>query len=144
MRLGLSLALSLAFAASALAGEDAPYRLIVNAANPTEEITPVDLVNLFLHPSARWKHGPPAAPVDQSFYSPVRAAFSREILGQSVSENRRHWEQQLRLLREPPPPAKGSDADVIAYVEKQKGGVGYVSTDVPLPATVKVLRLRSP
>ena len=53
-----------------------------------------------------------------------------------------YWQKQMfssSALR--PPPVKGSDADVIAFVAKTAGAVGYVSAGASLPPDVKTLAL---
>jgi hypothetical protein len=41
-----------------------------------------------------------------------------------------------------PPPTKPSDADVIASVATDKGGVGYVSSEAIVPPTVSVVTVQ--
>jgi ABC-type phosphate transport system substrate-binding protein len=84
----------------------------------------------------------PAVPVDQSGTSAVRNAFSQSVLGMPVAAAVQYWQKQMfdtNPLR--PPPVKGSDADVIAFVAKNEGAVGYVSRAVVLPAGVKAIAI---
>ena len=43
--------------------------------------------------------------------------------------------------REFPPLVKGDDAEVIDYVAKSPGGVGYVGASTELPPSVKALKV---
>lgn len=133
----------LAFVCGALAatGQERAYKVIVNAKNPGAQIRRSDLATLFLNRAARWGHGPPAAPVDQSTQSPLREAFSTAVLGKPVLAIQNYWQQRILRDREIPPPVKGSDEEVIAYVGRAEGAVGYVSADAALPPTVKALKV---
>jgi ABC-type phosphate transport system substrate-binding protein len=101
-----------------------------------------DLANVFLKKSPRWGSGAAADPVDQSGTSPVRKAFSETVVHMSVSDVLQYW-QKAMLSSSPtrPPFVKDSDADVIAYVSKRPGAVGYVAASTPLPSGVKALTL---
>lgn len=125
----------------ALLAQDLSFKVIVNAENPVPELRREQVALLFLNRGANWAHGPKGAPVDQSMTSPVRAAFSNQVLGQSLLAVSSHWHKRM-LEREMPPPVKASDDDVIAHVAKNAGGVGYVSTAAVLPPTVNELRVR--
>ena len=79
--------------------------------------------------------GPGAAvPVDQSGTSAVRKAFSEAVLGMPVATAVQYWQKQMfRTNPLRPPAVKGSDAEVIAFVAKTEGAVGYVSKAAALP-----------
>ena len=117
------------------------YRLIVNAANPVGVLRREDAAKLFLERAAAWKHGAPADPVDQSATSAVRQDFSTEVLGQPVTGIENYWRKRMLEKREAPPKVKTTDEDVIAYVAKSPGGIGYVSAAATLPATVREIKL---
>jgi len=123
------------------AGPSAGYRIIVNAANPATDVTRGEVAALFLRGLARWRHGASSAPVDQSLGSPVREAFSRDLLGMTPGGVRRHWEERMVSARETPPPARASDEEVVTHVEKKAGGIGYVTAAAALPPTVKAIRI---
>jgi len=51
-----------------------------------------------------------------------------------------YWQKQMFAANPLRPPAvKGSDAEVIAFVAKTEGAVGYVSKATTLPPGVKAL-----
>ena len=119
--------------------QQAEFRVIVNAANPTTRLTSDQVTQFFLSRDARWAHGPRVAIVDQSTRSPIRAVFTRKIMGKDVESVVNHWKQRMVMAREAPPPVKGSDADVIQYVAKNEAAIGYVSSTAAVPATVRVI-----
>ena len=99
-----------------------------------------DLASVFLRKVPRWGDRTPAVPVDQSATSPVRKAFSETVLQMPVSTVLQYWQKQMfatQPLR--PPPVKGSDAEVMAFVGSTPGAVGYVSSSATLSAAVKPL-----
>jgi ABC-type phosphate transport system substrate-binding protein len=126
-------------AASATAQE--PPRVIVNAANPSTQIQRDALLAIYLGSMTVWKDGKPIAPVDHSMRSPVRAAFSEKVLRKPLQSVQYHWLRKIAAERVRPPPAKASDADVVAYVRANPGGIGYVAADFVLDETVKVVKV---
>jgi ABC-type phosphate transport system substrate-binding protein len=79
-------------------------------------------------------------PVDQSGTSAVRKAFSDSVLGMPVATALQYWQKQMFGMNPLRPPAvKGSDAEVIAFVVKTEGAVGYVSKAATLPPGVKAI-----
>jgi ABC-type phosphate transport system substrate-binding protein len=134
-------ALLLALLASAALAQDLSFKVIVNAENPVQTLKREQLTLLFLNRRASWSHGPVGSPVDQSMTSPVREAFSTQVLGQPLLAVSNHWRKRMLEAREVPPPVKTTDEEVIAHVAKHSGGVGYVSAAAVLPATVKEVKI---
>lgn len=136
-------ALLLMAASAAAQGPTAqePPRVIVNAANPATQIQRSALVAIFMGAMTTWSDGRKVAPVDRSMRSPVRAAFSEKILGKPAMSVQIHWLRKVAAERVAPPPAKPSDAEVIAYVRGNPGAIGYVAADFLLDETVKALKV---
>jgi ABC-type phosphate transport system substrate-binding protein len=124
--------------------QDAVYKVIVNAQNPVAAMRREQVATLFLNRKAAWSHGPIGAAVDQSMTSKVREAFSTEVLGQPLLGVQNYWRKRLMTEREAPPMVRGSDEEVIAFVAKDPGGIGYVAATTPLPPSVKVVRIADP
>jgi ABC-type phosphate transport system substrate-binding protein len=133
--LGLTLLLSLRPAG---AEAQVAFKVIVNAKLSGRSITKQTLSQIFLGRAGRWSDGRPVTPVDQSMASPIREAFSQEVLGMSVRGVQRHW-TEIGFERQRPPRAKATDEEVIAFVAAESGGVGYVSEAASLPESVKPL-----
>lgn len=138
-----ALLLLLALGERALA-QEASIKVILNAENPVTVMKREQVAMLFLNRRTSWSHGPVGAPVDQSMTSPVRGAFSAQVLGQSLLAVQNHWRKRMMEQREIPPPVKGSDDEVIAFVSKNRGGIGYVSASATLTAGVKEVRVADP
>src|SRR5512136_2012463 len=98
------------------AGEDRPFKVIAHAEVKGTTITREALSAVFLKKSLRWSDNTPAQPVDQSAQSAVREAFSRQVHQQPVAAVLKYWMAQISDGRGVPPPVKGSDQEVIAFV----------------------------
>jgi len=127
-----------------LFAQEAEYVVIVNAQNPATQLKREQASSLFMSRTTKWSHGPLGAAVDQSMTSKVRQAFSREVLGQPAEGVQNYWRKRMLEVREFPPPVKSSDAEVIAAVAKEPGGIGYVAATAELPATVKAIKISDP
>jgi ABC-type phosphate transport system substrate-binding protein len=136
--------LAAALLAAPAQAQEPSYKIIVNASNTASVVKREAVAQLFLNRKATWTSGPTADPVDQSMTSPVRAAFAREILGMPLPSVQQYWRRRVLDLREFPPMVKSSDEEVVTYVAKSPGGIGYVAQSTELPATVKVLKVVNP
>jgi ABC-type phosphate transport system substrate-binding protein len=139
----ISLALALVIAAGGVAGAADAFVVIVHPSVAGASIRRADLGAVFLKKALRWSGGGGlAVPVDQSGTSPVRIAFSEGVLGRPVAQVVQYWQKQMfSAARLTPPPVKASDAEVIAFVAKNAGAVGYVTGGTTLPPEVKTLAL---
>jgi hypothetical protein len=123
------------------ASTPASYRVIVNASNTASVADRRFLADVFLKKVTRWSTGDAAKPVDQSPEAAVRQRFSDDVLGRSVSAVKSYWAQLLFSGRDLPPPELDDEDEVVRFVAKHVGGVGYVSTSVAIDR-VKVLNIR--
>jgi ABC-type phosphate transport system substrate-binding protein len=124
-----------------IAGEGENYVVIVNASNDVSEVSQDLLARIFLRKVRTWRGGRAAAPVDHSLASPLRSAFSRKVLGLSISEVRDFWMKQTLSGGDVAPPVRSSERDVVDFVKGEPGGIGYVSADSALPSDVKAVKV---
>ena len=110
----------------AQAPQVAPYLVIVNAANPQSNTERKFLGDAFLKKITRWSNGELIRPVDQTPDSAVRRRFSEEVLNRSVTAVRSYWQQIIFSGRDVPPPELAGDAEVLEFVKKHAGAIGYV------------------
>ncbi len=103
------------------------YRVIVHPSNPARSVDRKFLADAFLKKVTRWAHGELIRPVDLGPDSPVRNKFSDEVLKRSVAAIKSYWQQLVFSGRDVPPPELDSDEDVVKYVVKHSGAIGYVS-----------------
>jgi ABC-type phosphate transport system substrate-binding protein len=126
---------------ASVGAEELAYKLVVNAANPQKAVTRKQVSAFFLKKQPSWPDGTAVSPVEQSAASPIRAAFSKQVVGQSIGAVLNYWQQQIFSGRDVPPPVKGSDQEVMAFVQANRGAIGYVSLGTtPLDGT-KVLKI---
>jgi ABC-type phosphate transport system substrate-binding protein len=131
----LALVLALTLICATVLGETrrAPAFLVV--VHPSNEASSIDrkfLEDAFLKKVTRWPSDQVIRPVDLAPGSPVRRAFSAEVLNRSVEAIKVYWQQRIFSGRDVPPPELDSDDEVIAYVLKHEGAVGYVSAAASL------------
>ncbi|MCU0622635.1 MAG: hypothetical protein MUF53_02090 [Gemmatimonadaceae bacterium] len=132
----LVLAGALALAAAPAAAQD--FKVV---ANGDVEISKADLAKVFLKQTSKLPDGTSAKPVDQGKGSAVRAAFSQAVLGRAVGAVEQYWQQQIFSGKDAPPPTKGSDDEIVAWVKATPGAIGYVSAGAST-AGVKVVTVK--
>lgn len=125
---------------------DAEYKVIVSASSDVASVKKRDLAKIFLRKVSRWNDGKDAQPVDQSFNTRVRAAFTRDVLRAEglgmISAVENYWTQQVYSGRNSPPPVKASDAEVVKFVAANPGAVGYIRAETRLEG-VKALDVQN-
>ena len=118
-----------------------PYQIVVNAANSAGSLSKEKLAAYFLKKETRWGDGTKVAVVDRAPGAAVRAAFSKSVLGKDVAAVKSYWQRLLFSGKETPPAELDSDREVMDFVAKSSGGIGYVSAGTDLGAGVKALRI---
>jgi ABC-type phosphate transport system substrate-binding protein len=133
------LALVALFQTGALLAEGLPdFRVISHPGVKGAKVARETLADIFLKKTLRWGDGSPIQPVERSLTSPLRAGFSRKVLGRSTAEVQIYWAKAMRDgIR--PPVVKETDEEVLAFVSATPGAVGYVAAELELPPTVKTL-----
>lgn len=124
------------------AQDNGKYRIVVNAANPSRELTKTQISNFLLKKKSKWDHGVDVMPADLDSQSAVRAAMSDEIHGRSVSAIKNFWQRQIFSGRDVPPPELADDARMIDFVRSNPGAIGYVSPAAKVDG-VKVVAVRN-
>ncbi|HEY0777830.1 MAG TPA: hypothetical protein VGD56_07665 [Gemmatirosa sp.] len=136
-----ALATCLVLGARAAHAQPGEYKVVVNADNPMTSVSRDVVAAMFLKRQTRWPGGAEVTPVDLGSASPVRAAFSRTVLGKQMAQVSAYWQQQIFSGRGTPPPEKAGDAAVLSYVAASPGAIGYVSAGASAPGT-KVVAIR--
>jgi len=129
-------ALSLGTAATAGTPE---FQVVVNTSVKGTWISRASLQALFTGKRSRWGDSETARPVDQSAKAAVRHAFTASVLGLSMGEVQRYWQNRVAVDRVFPPPIKDSDEEVLGFVARTSGAVGYVGPDTAIPSGVRVI-----
>jgi ABC-type phosphate transport system substrate-binding protein len=126
---------------AAQARADGAYRVIVNASSATTVVERQLLADAFLKKITSWPGGPTIRPVDQGAEAPARRKFTEEVLGRTVEAVRNYWQQQIFSGRALPPPEVDTDDEVVQYVQRYPGAVGYVSPRADTSG-VRVIRVK--
>jgi hypothetical protein len=133
----LLVALSLLSAAPAWA----EYKVIVHASRDMSSISRATLQAVFLKKTTKWPDGATAVPVDLGENPSVREEFSKEVMARNIASVKSYWLQMIFSGRGTPPIEMTSEDEVIAFVTRTAGAVGYVSGDATLPDGVKAIKV---
>jgi ABC-type phosphate transport system substrate-binding protein len=117
------------------------YQVIVNPANPITSVERRFLLDAFLKKVTRWPHDELIRPADLDVGSSVRRRFSEQVLRRSVAAVKSYWQQLVFSGRDVPPPELDSDWQMVRYVLKYPGAIGYVGPGANLDG-VKILTVR--
>jgi len=138
-----ALLLVLIFGETSVDGQESvAAKIVVHNTNPISELKKRQISNLFLKKVTRWETDQKVLPADLTATNPVRDVFSEMIHSRSVAVIKAYWQTQIFAGRASPPPEKETDTEVLQYVSKNKGAIGYVSDDADLEKyDVKVIEL---
>ena len=131
--------LALLLAAVPLTAQEGEFQVVVSSSNPSSSIAKSQLAALFMKKTTTWDHGVKAMPIDQALKSAARKAFSRQVHDKEVANIASYWQRQIFKGRGTPPPEAGSDSEVLDFVGRNSGAIGYVSSDTSLGSGVKAL-----
>jgi len=122
------------------------FHVIVNERNPISSLERKFLADMFFRKVTYWPDDGVIQPVDLKPDSPVRHRFSKEVLNRSVMGIKSYWQQRIFSGQNVPPPELRSDEEVIQFVVKYPGSVGYVSSSSvsgdSAPRGVKIVSIK--
>lgn len=128
----LAVLLAPALSATGAAPGASSFVVIVNAANRVA-LTRDEVAGIFMKRITRWKDdGQAVVAIDELPASPVREEFSRAVLRRDVDAMEAYWQQQIFSGRDVPPVQKETDAQIVAFVRRNRGAIGYVSAGAAL------------
>ena len=117
-------------------------KVIANSSVKADTISAADLKRVFLEEKNSLEDGIHVEPVLRK-NGPVHAAFLQEYLGISEDDLQSYYQTLLFTGRGSMPKALGSDAEVVAYVARTRGAIGYVSSAASVEG-VKTLAIWAP
>jgi ABC-type phosphate transport system substrate-binding protein len=112
--------------------------LIVHPANPVEQLTREQVVDIYMGRNINFPGGNAALPIDLSPDSPLRAAFYQSLVGKTVSQVNAFWARLLFTGRATPPHVLPDIQTVLKTVAENRDAVGYID-DINLDNTVKIV-----
>ena len=119
----------------------AEFKLVANPDVSVDSLSVSACSRIFLKKQQRWADGTPVVPVDLASASPLRSSFSRQVHKRPTSAIEAYWQRLLFTGQGVPPVTLTSDAEVVSYVKKNPGAIGYVTTDAPATG-LKVVELQ--
>jgi TonB family protein len=120
--------LTILLSADAFAGN---VRVIANPSVKAEAISASEIKSLFLGERNSLRDGTHVEPV-LSKGGPAHEAFLKEYLGKNDDALQNYYRSLVFTGRGSMPTALRSDAEVVAYVAKTRGAIGYVSSTAPV------------
>jgi ABC-type phosphate transport system substrate-binding protein len=118
--------------------------VIVNSANPVDNLSMGELKKLFLSDRSRWDTGKAVAPVMLAPGAAERIAFLKAVCGMSDADLSKYFMQAAFTGKSATPPKEvGSAAAVKAFVAGSPGAIGFVKAgDLPAgDTTVKTVKV---
>jgi ABC-type phosphate transport system substrate-binding protein len=144
LALALALALTLTAICATVSAESrsvTAYQVIVNPSNPSTVLDQSFVEDAFLKKTTHWSNDDVIRPADLVSNSAVRRKFTEDLLKRSVEAVKGYWQQRIFSGRDVPPPEFETDDDVVRYVLKYGGAIGYVSGGANLNGS-KVVTVR--
>ena len=108
------------------AAQEPAFVVIVNKANPVRTLSLVQLRRIFLKQTRMWPHADSVVPLDWDATSPLREAFSRQVLARTVREMGDYWVQQGVTQGLVPPSTQRSSRAVLRFVASVPGAIAYL------------------
>jgi ABC-type phosphate transport system substrate-binding protein len=103
--------------------------VVVSAANQTKPLSIAQLRRIFLREETVWSNGWPITVFERSTDNPIRATFSMAVVGKTPGQLSEYW-LGLALTRGLDPPKVCRTSTLLRqYLERVKGGIGYVHED---------------
>ena len=118
----------------------ADIKVIANGSVKADAISASEVKSVFLEEYNSLRDGTHVEPVLEKDW-PVHQAFLHEYLGGTDDDLQNYYRALVFSGRGSMPKQLGSDAEVVAYVAKTKGAIGYVSAET-IGEDVKTLTVR--
>jgi ABC-type phosphate transport system substrate-binding protein len=104
-----------------------PIVVIVNSANPVDNVSVAELKKLFLSDRSKWDTGKSVAPVMLGPGAPERVAFLKTVCGMSDADFSKYFVQAAFTGKDVTPPKEvSSSRDIKSVVAGSAGAIGFV------------------
>lgn len=123
------LAVSLLALCAAIPATAADFKVIANLSVGASSVSAADIKGVFLSTKTSFSDGSHVEPVlDKG--GPTHEAFLKEYLGKTDAALQAYYRTLVFTGKGSMPKTLGADAEIVAYVAKTRGAVGYVSVGV--------------
>lgn len=116
--------------------------IIVNKSNPIESINKSKLRNIFIGNTITWQNSIPVQIADYPLDSELRENFSNRYLSLSARKISVLWVKVSLSWKSLPPKILRDESEVVDYVSKNQGAIGYIDSKIKIPSDVKVLQIK--
>lgn len=96
------------------------------AANPSKLLTVAQVRRIFLREVTVWSNGDPITVFERSVDHPIRAEFSSAVIGKTPAQLSEYWLGVALTRGLDPPKVCRTPTLLRQYLERVKGGIGYV------------------
>ena len=100
--------------------------LIVNPANPLTAVSRRELVAIYKGRKTFFEGFSAIMPVDYKDHAACKRVFYRRFLRREVEKIKRYWVKMIFSGNGSPPAMMDDPSQVLDFVAKNKGGIGYV------------------
>ncbi|MDA8362519.1 MAG: hypothetical protein M0Z84_01585 [Gammaproteobacteria bacterium] len=114
--------------------------VIANPRVPATSLSVPDLAAIYLRRVTVWSDGQPIVPVNQGTGSVIRKRFSVILFKEPPVALDDYW-NRMHFQGQNPPLVLGSDRDVVIFVNKVPGAIGYVRKGTPIESAKILGRL---
>lgn len=104
--------------------------VIVNPANPIKEISKIQLVAIYMGNMTNFEGNRVVKPVDYTDSSSLKKDFYERFLNKDIEKIKRYWVKIIFSGKGSPPKALEKPSDVMDFVAKTDGGIGYIPKEM--------------
>ena len=110
------------------ANAEGSYAIITNAANPVASLGGADVMQIFLGKKVSWDDGTKIEIVTFTD-SDIHQKFLKDYVKKNPQQFLCYWRQMLFTGKGTVPKDFNSDAEIVAFIAKTPGAIGYVSVE---------------
>jgi hypothetical protein len=105
---------------------EADLVVVVNARSGVEHLTTDDVINIFMGRYRQLPSGIAALPIDQPETMPEKARFYRLLVNKELPEINAYWARLIFSGKTLPPQQARNAAEVMDWLTKKRGAIGYI------------------
>jgi hypothetical protein len=107
-------------------GAGADLVVVVNANSGVDKLSRDEVVNIFLGRYRQLPSGIAALPVDQPPTDPAKARFYDLLVNKDLTEINAYWARLIFSGKTSPPLQATNAAEVMDWLARRKGAIGYI------------------
>ncbi len=101
--------------------------VIVNPANGSQ-ISKEEIADIYLGKLKRFSNGEAVLAVDHQESADIRTQFLQAVLDKNPTQMKSYWSRLIFTGKGVPPEVMENDAEIVKYVSKNPGAIGYIET----------------